>query len=89
SIPFIEVHIDTPLSVVEDRDLKGLYKKSRAGEIKGMLVYAASIHPSSSSSHIDCAGISAPYEAPENPEIHIRTDETSVVEAVQKITEYL
>ncbi|KAF5325882.1 hypothetical protein D9611_000201 [Ephemerocybe angulata] len=89
SIPFIEVYIDAPLSVVEERDPKGLYKKARAGEIKGMLVYHARTHPSSSSSRIDFTGISAPYEAPENPEIHIRTDETSVVEAVQKITEYL
>jgi hypothetical protein len=34
-IPFIEVFIDAPLSVVEERDPKGLYKKARAGEIKG------------------------------------------------------
>ena len=31
---FIEVHVDTPLSVAEQRDVKGLYKKARAGEIK-------------------------------------------------------
>jgi len=31
---FIEVHVDTPLSVAEARDVKGLYKKARAGEIK-------------------------------------------------------
>jgi len=31
---FIEVYVDTPLSVAEDRDVKGLYKKARAGEIK-------------------------------------------------------
>ncbi|UQB43278.1 adenylyl-sulfate kinase [Thiomicrospira microaerophila] len=31
---FIEVFIDTPLSVCEQRDPKGLYKKARAGEIK-------------------------------------------------------
>lgn len=31
---FIEVFIDTPLSVCESRDPKGLYKKARAGEIK-------------------------------------------------------
>jgi adenylylsulfate kinase-like enzyme len=35
SIPFIEVFIDAPLEVVEARDPKGLYKKARAGEIKG------------------------------------------------------
>jgi adenylylsulfate kinase len=31
---FIEVHVDVPLSVAEERDPKGLYKKARAGEIK-------------------------------------------------------
>ena len=31
---FIEVYVDTPISVCEQRDPKGLYKKARAGEIK-------------------------------------------------------
>ncbi|MEW9854356.1 sulfate adenylyltransferase subunit CysN [Novosphingobium sp. M1R2S20] len=31
---FIEVFIDTPLRVAENRDVKGLYKKARAGELK-------------------------------------------------------
>jgi len=31
---FIEVHVDTPLEVCEQRDVKGLYAKARAGEIK-------------------------------------------------------
>jgi len=31
---FIEVYIQTPLEVCEERDVKGLYKKVRAGEIK-------------------------------------------------------
>ncbi|WP_448552205.1 adenylyl-sulfate kinase [Thalassotalea montiporae] len=31
---FIEVFIDTPIEVCEQRDPKGLYKKARAGEIK-------------------------------------------------------
>ncbi|TDM05696.1 MAG: adenylyl-sulfate kinase [Ideonella sp. MAG2] len=30
---FIEVHVDTPLAVAEERDVKGLYKKARRGEI--------------------------------------------------------
>lgn len=32
---FIEVFVDTPLEECEKRDPKGLYKKARAGEIKG------------------------------------------------------
>ncbi|KAF8070234.1 adenylylsulfate kinase [Lyophyllum atratum] len=37
----------------------------------------------------DFTGISAPYEAPVNPEIHIKTHETNVAESVGIITEYL
>jgi adenylylsulfate kinase len=32
---FIEVFVDTPIEICETRDPKGLYKKARAGEIKG------------------------------------------------------
>ncbi|KAK0443107.1 adenylylsulfate kinase [Desarmillaria tabescens] len=71
SLPFIEVFVDAPLHVVEQRDPKGLYKKARAGEIK------------------DFTGISAPYEAPEKPEIHIDTSTTDVAESVRIITDYL
>lgn len=38
---------------------------------------------------LDFTGISAPYEAPENPEIHINTAETDVEESVRIITQYL
>jgi len=31
---FVEVYVEAPLEVLEDRDTKGLYKKARAGEIK-------------------------------------------------------
>ncbi|MFO1338034.1 MAG: sulfate adenylyltransferase subunit CysN [Burkholderiaceae bacterium] len=30
---FVEIHVNTPLNVAEDRDVKGLYKKARRGEI--------------------------------------------------------
>jgi len=70
-LPFIEVYVDAPLHVVEERDPKGLYKKARAGEIK------------------EFTGISAPYEAPEQPEIHIMTHEVNVTESVRVITDYL
>ena len=32
---FIEMFVDAPLEVCEKRDPKGLYKKARAGELKG------------------------------------------------------
>ncbi|MFA9476716.1 adenylyl-sulfate kinase [Phycisphaerales bacterium AB-hyl4] len=34
-LPFLEVYVECPLEEAEKRDPKGLYKKARAGEIKG------------------------------------------------------
>lgn len=68
---FIEVFIDTPLEVCEQRDPKGLYKKARDGAIKNF------------------TGISSPYEAPEDPQIHIKTDEHSIEECVDIVINYL
>lgn len=46
---FIEVHVDVPLDVAEQRDPKGLYKKARAGEIPNFTgisdPYEAPEHP--------------------------------------------
>ena len=33
-LPFIEVHVSTPIGTCEQRDPKGLYKKARAGQLK-------------------------------------------------------
>jgi adenylylsulfate kinase len=70
-VNFVEVYINTSVEECERRDVKGLYKKARAGEIKNM------------------TGISAPYEAPENPDIEIKTEEKTVEEAVQFIMNYI
>lgn len=35
-LAFIEVHVSTPLEVCEQRDPKGLYRRARAGELKGL-----------------------------------------------------
>ncbi|MDE2405269.1 MAG: sulfate adenylyltransferase subunit CysN [Sphingomonadales bacterium] len=46
---FLEVFIDTPLSVAEERDVKGLYKKARSGELKNFTgidsPYEAPVNP--------------------------------------------
>ncbi len=46
---FIEIFVDTPLDVAEARDVKGLYKKARAGELKNFTgidsPYEAPEHP--------------------------------------------
>jgi adenylylsulfate kinase len=68
---FIEVHVDCPVEVCEQRDVKGLYKKARAGEIK------------------EFTGFSAPYEAPEKPELTIKTAGQSVEDSSKQILGYL
>lgn len=71
---FVETFIDTPLEICEARDVKGLYKKARAGQI------------------MDFTGIHAPYEAPLNPEIHIKTENATIAESleilIQKVHPY-
>ena len=46
---FIEVYVNTPLSICEARDVKGLYKKARLGLIKNMTgidsIYDAPMNP--------------------------------------------
>ena len=46
---YIEVFVDTPLEVCEQRDVKGLYKKARAGEVKNFTgissPYESPTHP--------------------------------------------
>jgi bifunctional enzyme CysN/CysC len=46
---FIEIFVDTPLAVAEQRDVKGLYKKARSGELKNFTgidsPYEAPVNP--------------------------------------------
>ena len=68
---FIEIFINTPLAICEARDVKGLYKKARNGEIKGF------------------TGIDAPYEAPDTPNLNVKTANKTIEESVQEIFEYI
>ena len=68
---FIEIYINTSLDECERRDVKGLYKKARAGEIKNM------------------TGISAPYEAPQHPDLEIITDNQAIETSVQTILDFI
>ncbi len=63
-LPFFEVHVDAPLAVCEARDPKGMYKKARAGQLKGF------------------TGVDDPYEAPEKPELVLKTHEQDVAGCV-------
>ena len=68
---FIEIYVNTSIEECERRDVKGLYKKARKGEIKNM------------------TGISAPYEAPVNPDFEVITDGQSAQESVDHILKFL
>jgi adenylyl-sulfate kinase len=68
---FVEVYVDAPLEVCEQRDPKNLYRRARAGEIRGL------------------TGIDAPYQPPENPEIHVRTDDLSIEACLELILDNL
>ena len=68
---FSEIFISTPLEVCEQRDVKGLYAKARAGEISNF------------------TGISAPFEAPGNPELDVPTHNMSIEEAAAMVVAYI
>ena len=64
---FLEVFVDAPIAVCEERDPKGLYRKARAGEIA------------------DFTGVSASYEPPTAPDIHLPTAQWSFDACVQHL----
>lgn len=68
---FIEVYTKCSVEECENRDPKGLYKKSRSGEIP------------------EFTGISAPYEAPDHPEIILDTEHESINQSVDRVIQYL
>ena len=60
---FMEVYVDTPLEVAEDRDVKGLYKKARAGQLKNFTgIDSPYEHPEAPELRIDTTEMS-PEEA--------------------------
>lgn len=68
---YIEVFVDCPLEICEKRDVKGLYKKARAGEIENFI----GVHASN------------PYEKPISPDIVINTSKTTIEEGVKQLLE--
>ncbi len=68
---FREIYINAPFSVCEERDVKGLYKKARNGEIKNF------------------TGLDAPFEAPANPDLEIKTDQQSIEESIEMIFDFI
>lgn len=68
---FVEIYVECPVRVAEQRDTEGLYAQARAGVID------------------DFTGVSDPYEPPEAPEVHIRSDEESIASAAKKVVKTL
>ncbi|WP_420453390.1 adenylyl-sulfate kinase [Ilumatobacter sp.] len=64
---FLEVFVDAPVEVCEERDVKGLYARARTGEIP------------------EFSGISAPYEAPSDPDLRIDTVTGTTRECVASV----
>ena len=61
---FREIYVNASYQECEKRDVKGLYKKARNGEIKNF------------------TGLDAPFEAPENAFLEIKTADMSIEESV-------
>lgn len=68
---FAEIFVSTSFEECERRDVKGLYKKARKGEISNF------------------TGLTAPYEAPEKPELMIDTENKSIDECAVMVLNYL
>ena len=61
------VYVNCSVGECEKRDVKGMYKKARKGEIK------------------EFTGVSAPFEAPDNPDIVVDTEDEDVESCVKQI----
>lgn len=72
---FIEVFMDTPVEVCEQRDVKGLYAKARQALADGK--------------PMGFTGIDDPYEQPVNPEISLQGYGATPEENARKIVAYL
>src|SRR5687767_891323 len=72
---FIEVYVNVSLNAAERRDPKGLYKKARAALASGK--------------GMGFTGIDDPYEAPQQPEMVIETEQMKPEEAAERILAYL
>ncbi|MFT5749900.1 MAG: adenylylsulfate kinase [Ancylomarina sp.] len=63
-VDFREIYVNASYDECEKRDVKGLYKKARNGEIKNF------------------TGLDAPFEAPENAFLEVKTADMSIEESV-------
>jgi adenylylsulfate kinase len=74
-LPFIEIHLNTPIETCEQRDPKGLYKKARAAVASGK--------------GMGFTGVDDPYEAPLHAELTLDATSVSPQEAAARLIQYL
>ncbi len=72
---FIEIFMDTPVEVCEQRDVKGLYAKARQAMVDGK--------------PMGFTGVDDPYEPPFSPEINLQGSGVTPEENARKIAAYL
>lgn len=70
---FVEIYVSTPLKICEQRDVKGLYKKARSGEIKDFTGISKN----------------SPYETPVAPELTFDTSIESLDKIVKDILNHI
>ncbi len=75
AIPFIEIHVKTPVEVCETRDPKGLYKQARAAVAAGK--------------GMGFTGVDDPYEEPTSPEMTFDAGTQTVEDGVAMIVNEL
>ncbi len=74
-LPFIEVHVATPIEACERRDPKGLYKQAREAVAAGR--------------GMNFTGVDDPYEAPVNPDLTLNMATQTVEDGVAAVLRLL
>lgn len=75
AIPFVEVFVNTPIEMCEQRDPKGLYRQAREAVAAGK--------------GMGFTGIDDPYEPPEKPELLFDASKQTVEEGVALVLNHL
>jgi adenylylsulfate kinase len=75
AIPFIEIHVATPIEICEQRDPKGLYKQARAALANGK--------------GMGFTGVDDPYEPPLKPELTVDCSNKSTQDLVLELVRFL
>lgn len=70
---YAEIYVSAPLSVLRERDVKGLYARERKGEIDNLI----GVSPN------------APYEVPRSPDLHIDTASETPETSIDRLVRFI